>query len=169
MAILLPFDTPVSSGVELPLKVHCGPVLAVAVAAPPEGAVSTSAAPPIPTVIIDAVSITLTKRMRNIVTPDPPEHYNARRPQVAILVLGVYPRFGRTNQFDAISLNPTYPADGVAPPGDSTEISSHRQIWTHHASVQTSSTTFQSCPGSRQSYLNGGLMQRHRENVSDWP
>ena len=65
-AILLPADTPVIRGRELPLKVHCGPALAACaapVAAPLDSVVVTRAAAPTASVSTDVIRSVPTKRM----------------------------------------------------------------------------------------------------------
>ena len=88
--MLLPADTPVISGRELPLKVHCGPVLAACeapldsavafavAAAPLDAAVVTSAAAPQASVSIDVIRKTLMKRMFIV---RPPRFLGPRTPR----------------------------------------------------------------------------------------
>src|ERR1700735_1322134 len=70
MAILLPAETPVTSGSELPLNVHWGPVLAVAATvAPAEEPGPTKAVARLQSSRTDMVARALLKRTGNIAAP----------------------------------------------------------------------------------------------------
>ena len=71
MAILLPADTPVTSGSELPLNVHWGPMLAAgATVAPTEvPGPTTKAVTTLQSTTTDMVAMALLKRTGNMAAP----------------------------------------------------------------------------------------------------